>query len=81
MQTHVCDQFGSLPWKESVEEYNFSHFRVKQIIDDVRHTVGTHGAQPGEPAPDFELPLVGGGDVRLHDLRGKPLVMRFASYT
>jgi len=31
----------------------------------------------GSPAPDFELPVVGGGTVRLSDLRGKIVFLNF----
>jgi cytochrome c biogenesis protein CcmG/thiol:disulfide interchange protein DsbE len=34
-------------------------------------------ARVGEPAPDFALPRVGGGMLRLSDLRGKPVVVNF----
>jgi len=34
-------------------------------------------AQIGELAPDFNLPLVGGGEVRLSDLRGKVVMINF----
>jgi thioredoxin-dependent peroxiredoxin len=34
-------------------------------------------AEDGERAPDFELPMDGGGNVRLSDLAGKPAVVYF----
>jgi len=34
-------------------------------------------AQLGELAPEFNLPLVGGGEVRLSDLRGKVVMINF----
>ena len=33
--------------------------------------------QPGDTAPDFELPRDGGGTLRLSDMRGKPVVLYF----
>lgn len=36
-----------------------------------------HGPQPGDPAPDFELPGVPPGQYRLSDQRGKPVVLVF----
>jgi len=33
--------------------------------------------QPGDPAPDFDLPADGGGHVRLADFKGKKLVLYF----
>ena len=33
--------------------------------------------QPGDPAPDFDLPSDGGGHVRLADFKGRKLVLYF----
>ncbi|MBA2362795.1 MAG: redoxin domain-containing protein, partial [Chloroflexia bacterium] len=41
----------------------------------------SRGIQPGEAAPDFELPQAGGGQLRLSDLRGKPVLLHFGSYS
>ena len=35
----------------------------------------------GQPAPDFELPLVQGGKLRLSDLRGRPAAFMFVALT
>ena len=35
------------------------------------------GVQVGQLAPEFSLPLVGGGEVRLSDLRGKVVMINF----
>ena len=32
---------------------------------------------PGELAPEFEVPDVGGNGVRLSDFRGRPVVLSF----
>ena len=38
--------------------------------------------QPGDPAPDFALPTLDRASaVRLSDLRGRPVVLVFGSYT
>ena len=34
-------------------------------------------ARPGAPAPDFALPLLGGGTLASADLRGSPVVVNF----
>jgi cytochrome c biogenesis protein CcmG/thiol:disulfide interchange protein DsbE len=40
--------------------------------------VGAGGAEVGSPAPDFVLPaLDGGGEVRLADFRGRPVIVNF----
>jgi cytochrome c biogenesis protein CcmG, thiol:disulfide interchange protein DsbE len=36
-----------------------------------------NSAKVGEPAPDFELPTLDGGSVRLSDFRGRPVVLNF----
>lgn len=38
---------------------------------------GTPAPRPGFAAPDFELPTLDGGTVRLSDLRGHPVVINF----
>jgi hypothetical protein len=65
----------------SADEYNFEHFRTAHLLADAWRTLAGHGAQPGAPAPDFELPRPGGGSLRLRDLRGKPVLLHFGSYT
>jgi peroxiredoxin len=32
---------------------------------------------PGDPAPDFELPTLDDGPLRLEDLRGRPVLLTF----
>lgn len=61
--------------------YNFAHFRPRHLLADALRTIRRTGIRPGEPAPDFELPRVGGGRLRLSDLRGRPTLLRFGSYT
>jgi hypothetical protein len=67
--------------RKGLEEYNYEHFKTKVLIEDGRRTVEARGIKPGETAPDFELPQVGGGSVRLSDLRGKPTILHFGSYS
>jgi len=38
---------------------------------------GGNAPPVGRPAPDFTLPLLGGGTLNLHALRGKPVVLNF----
>jgi cytochrome oxidase Cu insertion factor (SCO1/SenC/PrrC family) len=74
-------RFQTLDQKVPVEEYNFDHFRTIHLLRDARRTLTDHGIQPGDMAPDFELPQVGGGTLRLSDLRGQPVLLHFGSYT
>ena len=38
-------------------------------------------AKAGDPAPDFTLPILGGDEVTLSSLRGKPVMIEFGSVT
>ena len=38
---------------------------------------GEHAPPVGRPAPDFTLPLLSGGTLNLHALRGKPVLLNF----
>ncbi len=69
---------GSEP---QLSEYNYEHFRLKHLIADLLKTARGEGIGPGEEAPDFELESTGGDRVRLSDLRGRPVVLRFGSFT
>lgn len=64
-----------------VDEYNFEHFRTRHLLMDLQGTATTRGIQPGEPAPDFELPSSDGGTQRLSDLRGEVVLLHFGSAT
>ena len=70
-----------LPLRHSTEEYNFAHFQRKHLLEDSKATIEKRGIAPGELAPDFEMPRVGGGHLRLSHLRGNPVVLHFGSYT
>lgn len=61
--------------------YNFDHFQSRHLLADAQRTLSAQGVQPGEAAPDFELPRVGGGSQRLSFLLGKPILLHFGSYT
>jgi hypothetical protein len=64
-----------------VSEYNFEHFRTRHLMLDVEGTLHHRGIQPGEMAPDFELPVIGSGTLRLSELRGRPVLLHFGSWT
>jgi hypothetical protein len=67
--------------RDEGDEYNFEHFRTRHLLSDAEGTLQGRGIQPGEPAPDFELPLTTRGSVRLSDLRGRPVLLHFGSVT
>lgn len=81
MVADVRERFSTLPGKQSSGEYNFTHFRAKHGLRDAKATVERRGIKPGELAPDFALPRVTGDTVRLSDLRGKPVLLHFGSFT
>ena len=78
---NVTERFATLGGKQGADEYNFEHFRAKHFLEDVKATFAERGIRPGELAPDFELPRVGGGSLRLSELRGKPTLLHFGSVT
>jgi cytochrome oxidase Cu insertion factor (SCO1/SenC/PrrC family) len=77
----VSQRFAAMEEQMSAEEYNFSHFGWREIALDAKITISGQGIQPGTIAPDFELPRVDGGKVRLSDLRDKPVLLHFGSFT
>lgn len=81
IETDIQQHFSALPGRMDVEEYNFEHFRLKHLIQDIQRSVANAGIAPGACVPDFTLPSVAGETFRLSDLRGKPLLLHFGSYT
>ena len=79
--TEVERRFNILDASKKESDYNFEHFHTGILINDAQRTITSQGICPGEIAPDFELPKVGGGTVRLSDLRGKPVILHFGSYS
>jgi hypothetical protein len=61
--------------------YNFRRFPRYVLWADTLRTVKGSGVQPGELAPDFELPRSDGNFLRLSSLRGRPVLLHFGSYT
>jgi len=56
-------------------------FNELQTASQVEIFVGTASsggvAKVGSPAPDFTLPTLGGGQVKLSDLKGRPVLINF----
>lgn len=61
--------------------YNFEHFLPKHLWFDMRRTFEAVGIPPGSTAPSFELPRADGGKLSLSSLRGRPVLLRFGSFT
>ncbi len=68
-------------WKRDEANYNFASFERYILFADLKRSLYRDGVRPGQPAPDFELPKAFGGSLQLSDLRGKPVVLHFGSYT
>jgi uncharacterized cupredoxin-like copper-binding protein len=77
----AAHEFAELDKKKGLEDYNYEHFRTKHFLADLMRTLTSRGVQPGEVAPDFELPRSDGGTLRLSTLRGKPTLIHFGSTT
>ena len=73
--------FAALAENEPPAAYNFDHFRTEHLVADAWRTLTNRGILPGEPAPDFALPRADGGPLLLADLRGRPVLLHFGSYT
>ena len=75
------DRSGRRTDVQSLEEYNFEHFRSWHLVQDGWKTLRTEGIRPGELAPDFAVSGVDGEPFRLSELRGLPVLLRFGSRT
>jgi hypothetical protein len=67
--------------KQTIAEYNFGHFRFKHLFKDALATMRSKGLKPGQLAPDCTMSLANGGKVTLSQLRDKPVVLHFGSFT
>jgi hypothetical protein len=76
LRRHVVSRAGGRTEKGSP-----AHACPHGHLADVQATLKTRGIRPGEIAPDFELPRVGGGSLRLGELRDKPTLLHFGSFT
>jgi hypothetical protein len=68
-------------WLDPSDAFNFRHFRPRHMAAELLRTVRSDGILPGHEAPDFDLETTDGGRLRLRDLRGRPVLLHFGSYT
>jgi hypothetical protein len=62
------------------KDYNYKAFSFAMDPAGVERWL-REGPKPGAPAPDFALRTLEGGRVSLSELRGRPVVLEFGSYT
>ncbi len=62
-------------------DYNYAQFRRHHLVEEVAAVVRLQGVRPGAPAPEFELPRVGGGTLSMAALRDRPTLLHFGSFT
>ncbi|HEX6939558.1 MAG TPA: hypothetical protein VF158_09105 [Longimicrobiales bacterium] len=77
----IAERFARLEGRQSAREYNFERFRAEHLRTDARATLRARGIPPGDVAPDFALWRADGGSLRLSELRGAPVLLRFGSRT
>jgi hypothetical protein len=61
--------------------YNFSRFRRYILRADLLRTLQRYGIPPGDVAPVFTLPLASGELLSLQQMRGRPVLLHFGSFT
>jgi cytochrome oxidase Cu insertion factor (SCO1/SenC/PrrC family) len=61
--------------------YNYEHFTSRHLLEDLATTIKGTGLEAGDLAPDFELPSTTGERFRLSEHRGRPVLLRFGSYS
>lgn len=78
-QPDAAQRFNELDDKQDIASYNYEHFRTKHVITEAKRMITNRGIRPGELAPDFALPGVAGGTLRLSDFRGQLVLLHFGS--
>jgi hypothetical protein len=58
-------------------DFNFRHFRMRHMVAELLRG----GLTPGSAAPNIELTSTDGTILRIRELRGRPVLLHFVSYT
>ena len=62
-------------------DFNFRHFRMRHMAAELLRTYSWDGIGLGAGSPHFELETTDGRRLHLRDLRGRPVLLHFVSYT
>ena len=62
------------------DDYNYAAFSFALAPIGLEHWL-REGPKPGQTAPGFRLETVDGATISLNELRGRPVVLEFGSYT
>lgn len=76
----TTEQTNLTPRDASADAYNYESFDHGSGAPEFERWE-REGPRIGDPAPDFELADLDGNCVTLSDLRGRPVVLEFGSYT
>jgi Spy/CpxP family protein refolding chaperone len=77
----LLDESQYEAWDECVKGLDLTRGGTKSTREELQWLDPDRGPEVGEEAPNFELRDLEGGTVSLQSLRGKPVVIQFASFT
>ena len=76
-----CTPTNLVGWLDPRSDFNFEHYRLRHMVAELLRGFGDQFVLPGSEAPDFELTSTKGERVRLSQMRGRPVLLHFVSYT
>lgn len=77
----LLDESRHEAWDKCAAQLDLTRGGTRSIPPELRWLEPQRGPAVGEEAPDFDLMDLEGNTVSLQSLRGKPVVLRFGSYT